>query len=186
MHGLRRELLEAQAASIELPLTIVSLPPAPDHTAYNTAILACYNALKTKGIQAIAFGDIFLDDLRVYREKSLAQCGLRGLFPLWKEDTRQLVQDLAESGIQATVIAADATKLDQSFLGRTVNADFVADLPAGVDPCGENGEYHTLVWDAPFFTKPIRFIVGKAVHRGYTGTEAKDGEGFYFLDLLAP
>jgi len=184
MHGVRRELVETQAARMNLPLRAIHLPAAPDHSVYDAAMAELYASLRDEGITTVGFGDIFLEDLRAYREEGLQRAGLTGIFPLWGGDTRALVNEMAAGGIRATVVCADASKLPPHFLGREVDTAFVANLPAGVDPCGERGEYHTLVWDAPMFSAPVLFEKGDAVHRSYTGAAARPGEGFYFLDLL--
>ncbi len=184
MHGVRRAVMEAQAAALGLPWMPVMLPQAPDHSAYDAAISSVYAACKKEGITVIAFGDIFLQDLRAYREEGLARAGMQGLFPLWMNDTRKLVEEVERAGIRATVVCADAGKLDKSFLGRIMDRAFVASLPANVDPCGERGEFHTFVWDAPMFGAPVLISGGEVVHRSYSGASARSGEGFYFLDLL--
>jgi uncharacterized protein (TIGR00290 family) len=178
MHGTRESVLDQQAALMGLPLRKLKLPPAPTDAVYEDAMSEAFRELRSAGVRHAAYGDIFLDDLRAYREAQLAAAGFEGVFPLWKRDTTGLVHELEATGIQAIIVCVNAAVLDASFLGRTVNAALLQDLPAGVDPCGENGEYHTCVVEAPFFSKKLRYEVGETVYRSY-------GEaGFYFLDLI--
>jgi diphthamide synthase (EF-2-diphthine--ammonia ligase) len=123
------------------------------------------------------FGDLFLQDIREYREKNLARAELSAIFPLWGRDTRELAAEFTGLGFRASVVCVDSTALDRSFAGREYDASFVADLPAGVDPCGENGEFHTFVYDGPLFAKPVAQVRGEVVLRD---------ERFFFADLLAP
>lgn len=193
MHGVRRSMLEAQTAAIGLPgeqVFVGSAPAAPpgpaqpeDANGYTTfpsnleyehRMRAAMEAARDRGVEAIVFGDIFLEDLRAYRERNLAGVGLRGVFPLWKRDTHALVTEFAESGFRAVTVCVDDTKLDERWVGRRIDAAFVRDLPADVDPCGENGEYHSFVFDGPIFRTPVRFTQGETVHR----------DGFWFHDLL--
>jgi uncharacterized protein (TIGR00290 family) len=125
-------------------------------------------------VHRVAFGDIFLEDLRVYRERNLAQLGMEALFPIWKRDTRELARDFLRLGFHAITVCVDPRVLDPSFAGRALDESFFADLPPGVDPCGENGEFHTFVFDGPVFRTPIRFVGGEKVLR----------DGFCFCDLL--
>jgi uncharacterized protein (TIGR00290 family) len=127
-----------------------------------------------QGVQRVAFGDIFLKDLRVYREKNLAQLGMAALFPIWKRDTQELAHEFLRLGFRAIAVCVDPRVLDPSFAGRVLDESFFADLLPGVDPCGENGEFHTFVFDGPVFRTPIRFLTGEKVLR----------DGFYFCDLL--
>jgi uncharacterized protein (TIGR00290 family) len=192
MHGVRRPLLEAQAKALELPLEKLFLPtPAPDdaedsrrsargftvfpsNASYEEEVLKAYRRALDAGIGGIASGDIFLEDLRAYRERLLAQAGLVGIFPLWKRETSELMRELIAEGYRAVVVCADASKLDATWAGRSLDESFLRDLPPGVDPCGENGEFHTFVFDGPAFEAPVRFDVGETVLRG----------GFWFCDLV--
>jgi uncharacterized protein (TIGR00290 family) len=174
MHGVRRVLLERQAESLGLPLHPVLIPPRCVNATYEERMreaLAIHNA---RGVRRVAFGDIFLEDLRVYRERNLAQIGMQALFPIWKRDTRELARDFVRQGFRAIAVCVDPRVLDASFAGRELNASFFADLPPGVDPCGENGEFHTYVFDGPIFKAPIAVRAGEKVLR----------EGFCFCDLL--
>ena len=174
MHGVRRVLLERQAASIGLPLHAVLIPPQCVNTTYETRMKEALNQHLARGVQRVAFGDIFLEDLRVYRERNLAQIGMEALFPIWKRDTRELARDFLRLRFQAIVVCVDPRVLDPSFAGRVLDESFFADLPPGADPCGENGEFHTFVFDGPIFQTPVHFTTGEKVLR----------DGFWFCDLL--
>ena len=174
MHGVRRALLERQAASLGLPLHAVLIPPQCINATYEARMKEALNLHLAHGVQRVAFGDIFLEDLRAYRERNLAQLGMEALFPIWKSDTRELARDFLRLGFRAVAVCVDPRVLDPSFAGRVLDESFFDDLPAGVDPCGENGEFHTFVFDGPVFRAPIRFVAGEIVMR----------DGFCFCDLL--
>ena len=184
MHGVREKLLDLQAERMSMPLLKVKLPASPDDTLYKQAMLHNLTRLKDQCITTAAYGDIFLDDLKVYREQQLAQVEFTGLFPLWKKDTRELVHLIENTGIEAIVVCVNEKFLGKEFLGQKINAEFLKDLPANVDPCGENGEFHTFVYNAPFFNAPISIVTGEIVHRTYKSPEdSKWDTGFYFLDV---
>jgi uncharacterized protein (TIGR00290 family) len=174
MHGVRRVLLERQAESIGLPLHAVLIPPQCVNATYEARMNEALNEHLGRGVRRVAFGDIFLEDLRVYRERNLAQMGMEALFPIWKRDSRELTHKFLRLGFQAIAVCVDPSVLDSSFAGRVLDESFFADLPPGVDPCGENGEFHTFVFDGPVFQEPIQFVIGEKVLR----------DGFYFCDLL--
>src|SRR5712672_1478791 len=174
MHGVRRVLLERQAESIGLPLHAVLIPPQCINATYEARMKEALSEHLARGVERVAFGDIFLEDLRVYREKNLAQLEMQALFPIWKRDTRELARDFVRNGFRAITVCVDPRVLDPSFAGRMLDESFFADLPPGVDPCGENGEFHTFVFDGPVFQTPIHFLIGEKVMR----------DGFYFCDLL--
>jgi uncharacterized protein (TIGR00290 family) len=174
MHGVRRALLERQAESIGLPLHAVLIPPQCVNTTYEARMNQALREHLGRGVRRVAFGDIFLEDLRVYRERNLAQIGMEALFPIWKRDSHELARDFLRLGFQAITVCVDPRVLDSSFAGRVLDESFFANLPSGVDPCGENGEFHTFVFDGPVFQKPIRFVAGEKVLR----------DGFCFCDLL--
>jgi len=174
MHGVRRVLLERQAESLGLPLHPVLIPPQCINAIYEERMKESLALHFARGVSRVAFGDIFLEDLRVYREKNLAQVGMQALFPIWKRDTRELAREFVRLGFRAITVCVDPRVLDASFAGRELDASFFADLPAAVDPCGENGEFHTFVFDGPVFKTPIAFRVGEKVLR----------DGFCFCDLL--
>jgi len=174
MHGVRRVLLERQAESLGLPLHPVPIPPHCVNATYEERMKEALAQHFARGVRRVAFGDIFLEDLRVYREKKLTQIGMQALFPIWKRDTRELARDFVRQGFRAIAVCVDPRVLDASFAGRELDASFFADLPPGVDPCGENGEFHTYVFDGPIFKAPIAVRAGEKVIR----------EGFCFCDLL--
>lgn len=187
MHGLRRTLLLQQAESIGLPLTIVELPEEPTMEDYNSIMGDTVNQLKLDGYLNCGFGDIFLEDLRQYRESRLE--GITCHFPLWKEDTSTLIQYFIKQGFKAIVLCVNSEFLDESFVGRELDESFVNDLPAHVDPCGENGEFHTFCYDGPIFSKPIQFVKGEKVLKQYTKPKQNDNQkeefgGHWFIDLL--
>jgi uncharacterized protein (TIGR00290 family) len=174
MHGVRRALLERQAESLGLPVHAVLIPPQCINATYEERMKEALAQYFARGVRRVAFGDIFLEDLRVYREKNLAQAGMQAMFPIWKRDTRELAREFVRLGFRAIAVCVDPCALDPSFAGRELDASFFADLPPGVDPCGENGEFHTFVFDGPVFKSPIAFRVGEKVLR----------DGFCFCDLL--
>ncbi len=182
MHGLRRTLLEAQLQSIGLPSGTIELPEQPTNAQYDAIMRQKVEALKQSGFACAAFGDIFLEDLRAYRQQQLEPLGFEVVFPIWKRNTRQLIEEFIDLGFKAIIICANADVLGRDFLGRLIDRDFLNDLPKGIDPCGENGEYHTFCFDAPYFKFPISFSVGEIVLREYTynGTKSR----FWFCDLL--
>ena len=174
MHGVRRALLERQAESLGLPLHAVLIPPQCINAIYEKRMEEALAEHFTRGVSRVAFGDIFLEDLRVYREQNLAQVGMNALFPIWKRDTRELAQEFLRLGFRAIAVCVDPRVLDPSFAGRLLDASFFADLPPNVDPCGENGEFHTFVFDGPIFQAPIKIRAGEIVMR----------DRFCFCDLL--
>jgi len=174
MHGVRRVLLERQAESIGLPLHTVHIPPQCVNAVYEERMKEALEHHAARGVQRVAFGDIFLEDLRVYREKNLARVGMQALFPIWKRDTRELAREFVRQGFRAIAVCVDPRVLPASFAGRELDASFFADLPPGVDPCGENGEFHTYVFDGPIFKAPVVCRAGEKVMR----------DGFCFCDLL--
>jgi uncharacterized protein (TIGR00290 family) len=174
MHGVRRTLLERQAESLGLPLHIVRIPPRCVNAVYESRMEDALREHLGRGARRVAFGDIFLEDLRAYRERNLAQVGMQAVFPIWKRDTRELAREFLRLGYRAAAVCVDPRVLDASFAGRELDESFFADLPAGVDPCGENGEFHTFVFDGPGFQSPVRCRAGEKVMR----------DGFWFCDLL--
>lgn len=174
MHGVRRELLERQAAALRLPLHAVMIPPQCVNATYEARMKEALAGHFARGVRRVAFGDIFLEDLRAYRERNLAQAGMEALFPIWKRDTRELAREFIAQGFRAIAVCVDPRVLDASFAGRELDASFFAALPPAADPCGENGEFHTFVFDGPIFQEPIPLRTGETVSRG----------GFCFCDLL--
>jgi uncharacterized protein (TIGR00290 family) len=174
MHGVRRELLVQQAESIGLPLHEVRIPPQCVNPVYEARMEEALRVHYAEGVRTVAFGDIFLEDLRAYREKNLARIGMTALFPIWKRDTRDLIREFHQNGFRAMAACVDPRVLDRSFAGRELDNAFFRDLPAGVDPCGENGEFHTFVFDGPIFGKPIPARVGEIVER----------DSFVYADII--
>ena len=174
MHGVREELLEAQAASLNLPLHKITIPHPCSNEAYESALRGALEEAKEAGVTAVVHGDIFLQSVRDYREKRLAQIGMVALFPLWGRDTHELADEMVEGGLRACVTCLDPRHMPREFAGRVFDAGFLADLPERVDPLGERGEFHTFCFDGPVFSAPVRIIPGETVER----------EGFVFTDLL--
>ncbi|MEM9920299.1 MAG: ATP-binding protein [Bacteroidota bacterium] len=189
MHGLRRAMLLQQVQSIGLPLQTVELPKEPSMALYDERMRESVDKLRLEGYTHCGFGDIFLEDLRTYRENQLKPLGIQPCFPLWQQDTRQIILDFIRLGFKAIVICIKAELLDASFVGRQIDASFLEDLPANVDPCGENGEFHTFCFDGPIFKKAVKFSLGEKIYREYSApkseaNESKKSLGFWFLDLL--
>jgi uncharacterized protein (TIGR00290 family) len=188
MHGVRRELLEAQAASIGIPLQTLELGEQPGMEEYEQATTEKVAALKKQGCTHALFGDIFLEDLRRYREEKLQSQDVRCVFPLWKIPTAELMREFLEKGFKAIIVCVNSRFLDESYCGRLIDASFVRDLPENVDPCGENGEYHSFVFEGPVFKTPIPFQKGEIVYREYkapaNSMDQGSKDGFYFCDLL--
>jgi len=174
MHGVRRSLLQAQASSLGLPLEEVWIPRDASNQLYDERMKAVLVKYLERGVKEVAFGDLFLRDVRAYREDKLAQIGMKGAFPLWGKDTRELAKDFIESGFRAAVCCVDPRKLSGDYCGREYDAAFLRSIPDSVDPCGENGEFHTFVYAGPIFTKEIPIARGQTVLR----------DGFYFTDLV--
>jgi len=169
MHGVRRELLEAQAASLGIPLHQVLISKGATNEEYETKFIESCSQY-----DSIVFGDLFLADIRNYRDQFLARHNLRGLYPVWLRDTREFIKEFIALGFKAIVTCTDAKILGPEYAGRIIDESFLAALPSGVDPCGENGEFHTFAFDGPNFKQPIAFSKGEVVQR----------EGFWFCDLL--
>jgi uncharacterized protein (TIGR00290 family) len=174
MHGVRRELLDRQVQSIGLPLHEVRIPPQCVNPIYEARMEDALRVHLEKGVQTVAFGDIFLADLRAYREKNLARIGMTALFPIWKRDTRELIRSFHANRFRAIAVCVDSKVLDPSFAGRELDESFFRDLPPQVDSCGENGEFHTFVFDGPIFHSPMHVRAGEIVNR----------DGFVFCDIL--
>ncbi len=167
MHGVRRTLLRRQAESLGLPLEEVVISPGASNAEYEAQMGATLTALRTRipGLDTVVFGDLFLEDIRAYRERMLAQQGLRGLFPLWLRDTRALAEEFVRLEYRAVLVCVDAAQLAGEFAGREFDAALLRDLPPGVDPCGENGEFHTFVYSGPGLRQPVRAERGPVVVR---------------------
>jgi len=175
MHAVRRTLVEAQAAAAGLPVRAVELPWPCSNEEYETRMAEACRTAVAEGIEAIVFGDLFLRDIRAYREQKLAGSGLDPLFPLWDIPTHELAREMMQGGLRARITCVDKKQLDASFAGREFDEALLADLPAGADPCGENGEFHTFAYDGPMFRHPIAVAAG----------ELREADGFMFADLVA-
>lgn len=174
MHGVRRELLARQANAAGIALVEVRIPPACVNDVYETRMAQAFASPSLSDVQAVAFGDLFLEDVRAYRETRLAANNMRGLFPLWGRDTGVLAREFIAAGFQAIIACLDPRVLDASFAGRAYDAQLLAELPASVDPCGENGEFHTFVHAGPIFAEPIACETGEVLER----------DGFVFCDVI--
>ena len=173
MHAVRRSLLEAQAERLGIPLHVVEIPSPCPNDVYEARMATAMAEAKATGAERVIFGDLFLADIRAYREQALAGSGIEPLFPLWQRPTDALARDMLAAGIRAVLTCVDPSQLAPEFAGRQFDAALLADLPGSVDPCGENGEFHTFVYDGPGFSSPIDIEVGEVVERG----------GFVFCDL---
>lgn len=186
MHGVRESMLDLQVASIGLPLEKVWLPDVASMEVYAQTMSSKMQEMKGKGIDHAIFGDIFLEDLKKWREDQLAKEGLKGVFPLWKKNTRKLVNEFIDKGFKTIVVSIDTKYLDESFTGQVIDHHFLKMLPSHVDPCGENGEFHTFVFDGPIFKTPVSFTLGERMYKEYASHDAKNEEknGFWYCDLL--
>ncbi len=167
MHGVRRTLLEQQADALGIPLKKILIPKDSTNAIYESRMRALLEEGLRAGIDTVAFGDIFLEDLKLYREKNLAQLGMRGLFPIWKRDSAELARTFINLGFKAVLVCVDTAILDPAFAGRPYNQELLRDLPANVDPCGENGEFHSFAFDGPIFKHKIDHTVGEVVQRDH-------------------
>ncbi|MCX6213316.1 diphthine--ammonia ligase [Spirosoma sp.] len=196
MHGVRKELLVAQAEKLGIPLTLLSLPGDVSMEEYDARMQTTLQALAQQGSTHSIFGDIFLEDLRQYREGQLKQVNLTGAFPLWQRNTTELVHEFVDLGFRAVLVCVNDKQLGAEFVGRELDLDLLKDLPKNVDPCGENGEYHSFVYDGPIFASPIAFEKGDVIRRTYApsgGTDCHSDQtdsrwdtGFWYQDLVVP
>ncbi len=195
MHGVRLELLEAQARALGLPLEKVFVSQRSSNEEYSQKMAAALTAHKARGVSACAFGDIFLQDLRLWREQNLAAVGLKGVFPLWKIDSRVLLREFLDRGFGSIICCVNDAWLDENAVGRYLDESFIRGLPREVDPCGENGEFHSFAFAGPIFNAPVRFRIGEKVYRPLEGeqpvsssalcpSEQRPTRGFWFCDLL--
>ncbi len=194
MHGLRASLLDNQIEQIGIPHKKILMSGNVSMETYNTTMSNFTNALKEENFTHSVFGDIFLEDLRIYREQQLKKVGIKALFPLWQNDTKQIIKDFVALGFKAITVCINAKLLDKSYVGCIVDQDFIDRLPEGVDPCGENGEFHTFVFDGPIFKNPIEFTIGEKVLKSYAPSDndndcfSEDAKSwdtqFWFCDLI--
>jgi len=200
-HGVREILLDQQSESIGIPLSKLYMPDNPDMETYNNMLEEALNRFKNNGINYAIFGDIFLEDLRVYREKQLNSLNYTGIFPLWKQPTAKLAREFLQSGFKAIIVCIDEMQMDKRFIGKEFDASFLNELPDKIDPCGENGEFHTYVYDGPIFKQKINFEIGEIIYRKYipsvkekqseNNEDCKDSDtseqittGFWYCDLI--
>src|SRR5215471_18738070 len=174
MHGVRSILLEQQAASLGIPLHKVFITKGAGNDEYERETIHALRSFQANGINSVVFGDLFLEDIRAYREELLARLGMKGIYPVWGLDTSHLIKEFLARGFKTAVVCVDPAKLSRAFVGRVLDEQFLSELPAEVDPCGENGEFHTFVFDGPGFRAPVPFSFGEVVMR----------DGFWFADLV--
>lgn len=190
MHGVHVSLLEQQASSIGFPLIKMEIPKEPSMDQYRDIMNKTMTDIKSQGITHSIFGDIFLEDLRKYREDQLMNIEMEAVFPLWKKDTTHLINEFLELGFKTIVTCVNETYLDKSFAGRIIDESFIRDLPKNIDPCGENGEFHTFTFDGPIFKNPIQFKVGEIVKKTYPKPKTDENKQeedyiFWFCDLIS-
>ncbi|MFL1011229.1 Dph6-related ATP pyrophosphatase [Flavisericum labens] len=190
MHGLRKDLLLAQTKAINIPASLIELPEMPSMEDYESIMNQTVSKLKSEGFTHSAFGDIFLEDLKEYRENQLAKVGLKAVFPIWKRNTKELLNEFLDLGFKTIVVCANSKYFDEDFVGTVIDENFIENLPEGVDPCGENGEFHTFCFDGPIFKNPINFAIGEKVYREYDNPNTDDSVcksekyGIWYCDLI--
>ncbi|PCJ51482.1 MAG: ATP-binding protein [Planctomycetota bacterium] len=174
MHAVRVELLKKQAQCLNLPITIIELPYPCNNEEYGKIMESFLEECLNNNIQQIAFGDLYLEDIKDYRIKQMQSTDIEPIFPIWKKNTKLLANQMIEEGLKAIITCVDPKQLDPSFCGRKYDLDFLKDLPDSIDPCGENGEFHSFVYDGPMFQNPMKINIGETIER----------DGFYFTDLI--
>jgi uncharacterized protein (TIGR00290 family) len=194
MHGVRKELLQLQAKNIGIEMKEVYLPEAASLEIYDGIMKKAFDGFTEEGIEYSIFGDIFLEDLKKYREDRLAEVLMKGLFPLWKRSSTEILKEFIGLGFKTVIVCVNDKYLDKSFAGRVIDKDFLNDLPENVDPCGENGEFHTFVFDGPIFKKKIDYELGELVRREYKAKTVNVDESddkkkeqdavFWYRDIL--
>lgn len=192
MHGLRNELLLAQTKALGIKSSFIELPEMPDMDTYEKIMGENVSRLNSQGFTHSAFGDIFLEDLRQYRVDQLAKQGFKAVFPIWKRDTKALIQEFLKLGFKTIIVCANSKYFNEDFVGTVIDEDFIDNLPEGVDPCGENGEFHTFCFDGPIFKEPINFTIGETVYREYNNPNTDDSVcksdsdkyGVWYCDLI--
>ena len=174
MHGVRTSLLERQADSVGLPLHQIRISKGASNAEYESKMAEAFSLYRARGIETIAFGDLFLEDVKAYRDRFLAEHGMSGLYPIWKRNTSALIRDFIGKGFETVIVCVDPRQLDPCFVGRVIDENFLAELPSHIDPCGENGEFHSFVFNGPIFRLAVRFARGETVCR----------DSFWFCDLV--
>ncbi|GAA3598708.1 diphthine--ammonia ligase [Flavivirga amylovorans] len=191
MHGLRKELLQAQTNALNIKSSLIELPEMPSMEIYEQKMIEIVTRLKDNGFTHSAFGDIFLEDLKTYRENQLAEVDLKAVFPIWKRDTKELIHEFLDLGFKTIIVCANSKYFDEDFVGTVIDKHFIDNLPEGVDPCGENGEFHTFCFDGPIFKKPIPFTIGEKIYRKYNTPKTDDSicksdkYGVWYCDLIS-
>ncbi|MGJ3236068.1 diphthine--ammonia ligase [Marivirga sp.] len=189
MHGIKKELIEAQAISLNIPLKISYLPSDKSNKSYDQVMSEYADYCKSEGIETIAFGDIFLEDLRKYREEKMTEAGMKCIFPLWKKPTTSVIEEFLNLGYQTKICAGDASKLKKEMIGQSMDHQLLKELPLDVDPCGENGEFHTFVYDGPLFNNPIEIKMSRVHSHFYEYQIEEEGKlkdiksEFYFAEI---
>ena len=192
MHGLRKELLIAQTNALGVTASLIELPEMPSMAVYEQKMTEIVNRLKNDGFTHTAFGDIFLEDLRIYLENQIKKVGIQAVFPIWKRDTKELLNEFLDLGFKTIIVCADSKYFGEDFVGTVIDKNFIDNLPEGVDPCGENGEFHTFCFDGPIFKTPIDFTIGKKIYREYDTPNTDDDNsicksdiyGVWYCDLI--
>jgi len=179
MHGIRELLIEQQARALNIPLDFIELTDNT-HETYENTLRKKLLKYKAKGVEYVLHGDIFLEDLKAYRDKKLAEVGLKGLYPLWKKDTTQLIANFYQAGFRTVICATN--EANKHLLGKEITPELITEMAENTDPCGENGEFHTFCFNAPFFQQPIPYQLGKVVKKAYTHNQTT--QYFYFIDIL--
>ena len=184
MHGVSMDLITTQAEMLEIPLFTLGLPEQVTDSEYEELLMDKFNELKAQGFGEVVFGDIFLEDLKAYRIKQLEQVGLNYQFPIWKRDTKELISEFLSLGFRSIIVSINGSVLPEKFAGSQIGDEFDSELPDGVDPCGENGEFHTFVYDGPIFEGEVSFEIGKTVERTYVSPVDRSTISYWFTDLI--
>lgn len=176
MHGIREALIKKQAEAIGIPLHLLRIPGKVTMEEYDQLMRDALQSFRSQGVEYCAFGDIFLEDLRLHREEKLKEINMKGLFPLWKQSTQELARQFIDDGFKAVLTSLDGSQLDESFIGRSYDKNLLKNLPDDVDPCGEYGEFHSFVFDGPIFKEPVNFEKGEVVERTYEESTNSDDD----------
>jgi len=181
MHGVPKELIARQATSMGIPWQPIYIPASSDMQAYETAMAEAFADCRKEGITHLIAGDIFLEDLKAYRDEQFKKAGLSGHYPLWKEETATLLQEFITLGFKGLTVCVEGDRMGETWVGRELDSVFKAELPEGIDPCGENGEFHSFVWDGPIFQQPVDFERGEKLEKVYEQGSLR--KAFWFLGI---
>lgn len=185
MHGLHRNVLEAQTEAIGIPLKTIELPEMPSMEDYEAIMTKAMDNLTQNNYTHCGFGDIFLEDLKAYREKQLKALNITPIFPLWKKDTKALINEFLDLGFKTVIVCAKAEHFNEDFVGKTITKELLEEIPKEVDLCGENGEFHTFCYDGPIFKQPVKYNLGEKVYREYDTPNTKTGKsGYWYCDIV--